>query len=408
MNIVFVSGFLSPRSKGGPALRAKNSLAVMQQLGNVRAFDLETISRFSWSGGETRPTYRTRQVPWVIVDSVSKYFYTAISRLLQIIEIFTQLVSVSAYFKLSRFIQDASPDIVWFSFASNYPRLFVSLKRRFPSIPFVADTDAVVSTHLKRAAENMSGIKALVYGQIAKEKKRHENLMMRAATVTTAVSDIDLAEYSSRSESFSLALFPNVVALNSPVQDLVQRATAPTVLITGTFGGPESAMTHGTLWFLREVLPEVMGSVPNVVTNIVGRNASRILEFGEVHAQVKIHSDVASLDPFFAEAWCSICPLFFESGTRFKILEASERGIPTVSTTLGAEGLDFLHEKEILIGDAPKEFAALTIRILKDQDLRRSIGAHSRKKVVRIYSIEAGEIAAKRILDSCLTPGQIP
>ncbi len=355
-----------------------------------------------------RPNSRERQGSWVVADSVSQYFYKAISRLLQIIEIFTQLVSVSAYFRLRRFIQDASPDLVWFSFASNYPRLFISLKRRFPSIPFVADTDAVVSTHLKKAAETMFGIKGHVYNHLAREKKKQENLMMKEAAVTTAVSNFDLAEYSSRSDSFNLALFPNVVALSSPVEDSVQRATSPTVLITGTFGGPESAMTHGTLWFLREVFPKVLESLPDLVVNIVGRNAIRILEFGELHSQVKIHSDVDSLDPFFAEAWCSICPLFFESGTRFKILEASERSVPTVSTTLGAEGLDFMHEKEILIGDSPKEFVTLTVRLLSDQDLRGSIGALSRKKVVRTYSIEAGEIAAKRILDSCLTPGQIP
>jgi len=402
MNIVFISGFLSPGSKGGPALRARNSLAVIQRLGSVKAFDLETISRFSWSGGETRPNSRERQGSWVVADSVSKYFYKAISRLLQIIEIFTQLVSVSAYFRLRRFIQDASPDLVWFSYASDYPKLFVLLRRRFPLIPFVADTQAVVSTHLKRAAEEMSGIRRLVYKNLASKKLKQENIMMKAASITTAVSEVDLEEYRSRAQSRNLALFPNVVSTSPLKRSEVQKAKVPTILITGTFGGQEGAMTHGTLWFLREVFPTLLKRVRNLSVKIVGRNASRLREFTSIPDEVTIESDVPSLAPYFSEAWCGVCPLFFESGTRFKILEASEKSVPTVSTTLGAEGLDFEHEWDILIADNPDDFAAQITRVLKDTERRTSIGERSRATVMTKYSLEAGKLAAEKILEVCL------
>jgi glycosyltransferase involved in cell wall biosynthesis len=248
----------------------------------------------------------------------------------------------------------------------------------------------------------MSGIRRIVYKHIAREKKRHETLMIGQSTVTTAVSEIDLADYSSRAPSPNLAMFPNVVATRPLDQGSPLKSNSPSVLITGTFGGEEAAMTHGTVWFLREVLPKVEESLPDVIVNIVGRNANRIQEFTQVPDRVTIHSDVDSLEPFFSETWCSVCPIFFESGTRFKILEASERGVPTVSTTLGAEGLGFLHEKEILVGDSPQEFVALIVRVLSDQVLRSSIGALSREKVMREYSIEAGYIAAKGILDHTL------
>jgi glycosyltransferase involved in cell wall biosynthesis len=404
VNIAFISVFLSPYSKGGPALRAKNSLAILQQLGNVKSFDLETISRFSWSGGETRSASEIRQGARTFIESSYRGLYKLLSRSLQIIEILTQIISVSAYFRLSKFIKESSPDVVWFSYASDYPRLFLLLRRSFPLVPFVADTQAVVSTHLQRAADEMSGIRRIVYKHIAREKKRHETLMIGQSTVTTAVSEIDLVEYSSRAPSTNLALFPNVIEASALDQDSHLKSNTPTVLITGTFGGKEGAMTHGTVWFLREVFPKVRESVANVAVNIVGRNANRVLEFVELPNQVKIQSDVASLAPFFSEAWCSICPIFFESGTRFKILEASERAVPTVSTTLGAEGLDFLNKEEILIGDEPREFAELVISLLSDQDLGISIGERAREKVIRKYSTEAGTMAARKILDRCLLP----
>lgn len=389
-------------------MRATNSLAIMQWLGNVNAFDLETISRFSWSGGDTRPNWRERRGSWVVVDSASQYFYKAISRLLQIIEIFTQIVSVSAYFRLRRFIRDASPDIVWFSYASDYPKLFVLLRRRFPSIPFVADTQAVVSTHLKRAVEEMSGIRRLVYKNLARDKVRHENIMMQEASITTAVSEIDLEEYRSRAQTNNLALFPNVVSTSPLHRSEIQEAKVPTILITGTFGGEEGAMTHGTLWFLREVFPNLLKQVPDLKVKIVGRNAGRLQDFTKIPDEVTVEADVPSLAPYFSEAWCSVCPLFFESGTRFKILEASERAVPTVSTGLGAEGLDFEHERHILIADTPDEFTSALIRVLGDARLRSNLGDESRAILEQKYSLGAGTEAAKRILERCIPASGLP
>jgi glycosyltransferase involved in cell wall biosynthesis len=404
MNILFISAFLSPNSKGGPALRAKNSLAILQQLGNVKPFDLETISRFRWTGSEKRQASEITHGRWAFINSSYEALYKLASRSLQIVEILTQIVSASAYFRLRKFIKETSPDVVWFSYASDYPRLFLLLRRSFPSISFVADTQAVVSTHLKRAGEKMSGMRGMVYRHIAREKLRHENMMMKEASVTTAVSQFDWEEYRSRSRSNNLALFPNVVSTSPLLKSDVQKSKVPTVLITGTFGGEEGAMTHGTLWFLSEVFPTLLTKFPNLKVKIVGRNAERIRELSVIPSEVRIEADVPSLDPYFSEAWCSACPLFFESGTRFKILEASERAIPTVSTTLGAEGLDFEHERDILIADEADKFAALLVRLLEDEGLRSSLGKRSRATVISKYSLSVGAVAAKRILEDCLAP----
>lgn len=393
VNIVFISGFLSPDSKGGPALRAQNSLVIMKKLGHVQAFDLDSIAPFAWSGGATKQ----------LASEAKKSFLVAchktLSRALQLIEISTQLVSLSAYFRLQELIRSSSPDVVWFSFASQYPLLFLSLRRRFTSIPFVADTDAVISTHLARAAYELSGPRRVVYEFLAHRTKVFENKILREASVSTAVSKFDLDEYRKRSTSYELALFPNVISTDTREQVDAPKHAIPTVLITGTFGGKESAMTHGVLWFLREVLPEVLVSIPEIAVNIVGRNASRLREFVDIPPQVNIFSDVQSLSPFFTEAWCSVCPLFFESGTRFKILEAAARAVPTISTSLGCEGLEFEHARDILVANTREEFAGMLVRLIRDSSLRSSIGASSLETLMEKYSIDSGELAARSILE---------
>ena len=45
-----------------------------------------------------------------------------------------------------------------------------------------------------------------------------------------------------------------------------------------------------------------------------------------------------------------------------------------VSTTIGAEGLDFEPGKEILIADEPEQFARAVIELLGDPVRRRAVG----------------------------------
>lgn len=64
-----------------------------------------------------------------------------------------------------------------------------------------------------------------------------------------------------------------------------------------------------------------------------------------------------------------------ECGTRVKILEAFAHGVPVVSTTIGAEGLDVVHGESILIADDPTEFAKHVAHVLNDREFAARIAA---------------------------------
>jgi glycosyltransferase involved in cell wall biosynthesis len=50
-----------------------------------------------------------------------------------------------------------------------------------------------------------------------------------------------------------------------------------------------------------------------------------------------------------------------------KALEAMAAGKAIVSTTLGVEGIGVQHERDLLIGDTPADFAAQVLRLVADQ-----------------------------------------
>ncbi len=85
-------------------------------------------------------------------------------------------------------------------------------------------------------------------------------------------------------------------------------------------------------------------------------------------------------------------------GTRIKIYEAMAAGIPVVSTTVGAEGLEV---NGISIADEHGEFAARCLDLLESPERRALQAAAARQLVVERFSWEQAAVAMEQVL---LTP----
>jgi glycosyltransferase involved in cell wall biosynthesis len=57
-----------------------------------------------------------------------------------------------------------------------------------------------------------------------------------------------------------------------------------------------------------------------------------------------------------------------------------------VATSKGAEGLELVSGRDILVADDPVDFAGAVLRLLDDPALRRELGKNGRKVVVEQYA----------------------
>ena len=89
--------------------------------------------------------------------------------------------------------------------------------------------------------------------------------------------------------------------------------------------------------------------------------------------------------PYWARSRVFVVPLRAGGGMRVKILEAWARGVPVVSTTIGAEGLHYRAGHDILIADNPADFAAAVNAILADRALAQRLAAAGRATVEQHY-----------------------
>jgi len=171
------------------------------------------------------------------------------------------------------------------------------------------------------------------------------------------------------------------------------------IYLAGTFGHKYSPMDYGCRWFLEDVLPLIRREIPDAHFYIAGTKS--LERFGSyVSESVTILGRLDDLVPFLCKMDVSIVPLFFESGKRYKILEASICGVPVASTSLGAEGLDMLDYEHLLIADDAFEFSKAVIKLLVDSELRRRLVSSGYQKVSTSYSVSSLKLEGELILNS--------
>jgi glycosyltransferase involved in cell wall biosynthesis len=78
---------------------------------------------------------------------------------------------------------------------------------------------------------------------------------------------------------------------------------------------------------------------------------------------------VPSLVPYVQRARISVVPVLHGAGTKTKLIQALTAGTPSVSTTIGIEGLDLRDSEHVLVADDPATFARAMTRLLEDATL---------------------------------------
>ena len=155
-------------------------------------------------------------------------------------------------------------------------------------------------------------------------------------------------------------------------------------------------------WLLDRVMPLLWNKHPDLTVYIVGYGPSEEL-LARNSERVIVTGEVKNVISYLKRVDVVVVPLHFESGTRYKILEAWTSKCAVVLTSLGAEGLNCVHGKHILIADAPEDFAKEVNKVLLDEELRKSLAYNGLELVKSDYSIDTAKKEILNILDAiCL------
>lgn len=101
---------------------------------------------------------------------------------------------------------------------------------------------------------------------------------------------------------------------------------------------------------------------------------------------VKMLGWVPSVVPLFEQVRISLVPLLHGAGTKRKMIQALLLGTPTVTTSIGIEGLELEDESDVLVADDPVRFAAGITRLLTDESLWSTLARQGRERILAGHS----------------------
>ena len=162
---------------------------------------------------------------------------------------------------------------------------------------------------------------------------------------------------------------------------------------------PDTLLYTGSMdWFpnedaviycVDEILPIIRSKRPNIKFLIVGQHpTANVRKLSEL-PNIEVTGRVEDVKPYIARSAVYVVPLRIGGGTRLKILEALAMEKAVVSTSVGAEGLGLINNKEIIIEDNPRQFAAKVVELLENPDRCRQLGKKGQSRVQRDYGWQA-------------------
>lgn len=142
---------------------------------------------------------------------------------------------------------------------------------------------------------------------------------------------------------------------------------------------------QGVLWFIREVWEKVKSEFPKSKLYVVGNKPSK--EIKDCSSEdIIVTGYVDDVNKYIELCDVCIIPLFIGGGMRVKILECMSKGIPCISTSIGAEGIEYEREKNILIADSSDEFVK-SLKNIQNRDKRIEMANYGRKLIDKNYSL---------------------
>ncbi|MEY2568028.1 MAG: polysaccharide biosynthesis protein PslH [Actinomycetota bacterium] len=173
---------------------------------------------------------------------------------------------------------------------------------------------------------------------------------------------------------------------------VVPNAVTPAAIATGpkrwdlvfvgnlSYGPNVDAVT----WLCREVMP----LLPDARVVLVGRDPDAAVTALAEPGRVDVTGTVDDVTPYYAASKVAVVPLRTGGGTSVKLIEAMAAGLPVVTTTVGARGIDVRAGEHVLVADAAVGFAAAAGRLLDDDEAAQRMGGAGRALVEQRYVLE--------------------
>ena len=359
-----------------------DKLLPVENGGNIRTYHIlqylasrHKLTFYSYYGGETDKAYERElreRVPGSVAVCTGKRELSGISRSLDYLAhlnsqppyAVSRFASFQVQDQLRAWCREQRFDVAVCDFldaAVNFPG-----RLNLPCVLFQHNVESEIWR--RHAATAGNPLKKMMYGMEFRKMQRYEQIEVRKFHHVIAVSESDRALMTQWVDGEHVTVVPTGVDLAEYRPDPAAPEPGPVITFVGAMDWEPNV--DGVEYFAGEIWPIIQAEMPWARLRIVGRNPDRRVKKW-VSESVEVTGRVPSVVEYLHQSAVVIVPLRIGGGTRLKIYEAMATAKAVVSTTVGAEGLDVHHGRDIMLADDTRSFAQAVIMLLRDRELRR-------------------------------------
>ena len=374
-----------------------DKLLPVQNGGNIRTYYVlrylsarHELTFYSYYGGTPDSDYERelqRQLPGAVAVCTGKRVLAGAARALDYLAhlgahppyAVSRFADAQLQKKLHDWFREQRFDVAVCDFldaAVNFPG-----RLNIPSVLFQHNVESEIWRRHAATADNP--VKKMIYRMEFRKMLRYERAAVRKFQHVISVSANDRSIMMQWVDADRVTVVPTGVDLAQYCPDPTESApansdpkplapSAPLITFVGAMDWEPNI--DAVEYFCSEVWPAIKAEVPRACFRIVGRNPGRRVQKWASHStdgSIEVTGRVPAVVDHLRQSAVVIVPLRIGGGTRLKIYEAMATAKAVVSTTVGAEGLDVHHGRDIILADDAPSFAQAVIMLLRDPELRR-------------------------------------
>ncbi|HSQ80207.1 MAG TPA: TIGR03087 family PEP-CTERM/XrtA system glycosyltransferase, partial [Casimicrobiaceae bacterium] len=156
------------------------------------------------------------------------------------------------------------------------------------------------------------------------------------------------------------------------------------------------------LRFCREAFPMIRERRPGAKLTIVGADPiPAIRKLGELPG-VTVTGSVPDVRPYLQRSAVMVAPLSIARGTQNKILEAMAAGVPVVTSSAAAGGVDAVPGEHFLVADSAADTAAAALELMTHAQRREALAKAGRARMLSHHAWDKSMQRLDGIIERCV------
>ncbi len=200
--------------------------------------------------------------------------------------------------------------------------------------------------------------------------KRYENKVINNFDAIIAISEIDKNLFLRDGCNIPIEVAPT--GMNTAKYKNIEQMDADSLSLFHLGSMDWLPNIEAVDWLLKDIWPLIQQKSTKVHLFLAGKNMNPKY-FSIKSKNLIVAGEIKDALKFMENKQIMVVPLLSGGGIRIKILEGLAAGKVIVSTSTGAEGINYTDKKNILIADTPEDFTKTILSLLNNPNLLNNI-----------------------------------